>query len=734
MGYESINILRNYKTNKNDVVKEFYIPVLQKSVLYKRAVGFFSSTALVELSKGIAGLVKNKGKIRFIVSPLLSAEDIEAINKGYEQRKIISDALEREIREPLNQSEKERLGWLSQLISNGILEIKVAFTPPQKSSGMYHEKIGVIYDEYGNKVAFTGSMNETINAFHNNYESIVVFNSLVASDSQRVNDIEEDFDALWASREPNITIIDFPNVIKEHLKPYEKHIRSGVKNSFDDFGQLDMFECEDLLELKPLQPGIPAIPRGISLHEYQIDAINNWVKNCYRGIFDMATGTGKTYTGLGAAVRLFEDTKRVAVIIVAPYQHLVDQWVEDIVKFNMRPTIGYSSSPQKDWKKRLENDILDFQLGIIDAMCFVTTNATFSSDFVQKSLNSLGNNTLLIVDEAHNFGSARLSRKLNPKFEYRLALSATLERHGDPKGTQVLKSYFGSKCIEYGLERAIREGKLTPYYYYPIVVYLEEDELDTYKDLSFLISKECHIGKNGELKITDKGKRLLLSRARVVAGARQKLSALRKAIEPYKTDSHMLVYCGATKMSTYDSDAFDTDEEDERQIVAVSKLLGNDLKMKVTHFTSSESAAEREQIKHQFAETDPYQAIVAIKCLDEGVNIPSIKTAFILASTTNPKEYIQRRGRVLRLAPKKPYAVIYDFITLIKPLDTVGQFESDYLCGRALAKRELSRLIEFGNIALNSRDSHQLITEIEEIYKLDSEFVEGDVDEYEFGT
>lgn len=728
MGFEELSILRSYKTNKNDVVREFYLPVLKKSVLYKRAVGFFSSTALIELSKGISGLVKNGGKIRFIVSPLLSAEDIEAINRGYEERKIISDALARELKEPLNTSDRERLGWLSRLIATGVLEIKVAFTPPKKATGMYHEKIGVIYDTYGNRIAFTGSMNETINAFHNNYESIVVFNSLVPVDAQRVDDLENDFDSLWAGREQNITVLDFPKIVQDRLKPYEKN----SQHSYDH--QLEQFEQEDLLELQPVQAGTPAIPRGVSLHEYQIDAINNWVANGYQGIFDMATGTGKTYTGLGAAVRLFSDKRRLAIIIVAPYQHLVDQWVEDIVKFNMRPTIGYSSSPQKNWKKRLQNDILDFQLGIIDSFCFVTTNATFSSDFVHSALNDLGQSTLLIVDEAHNFGSGHLSLSLNPKFEYRLALSATLERHGDPQGTQILKSYFGAKCIEYGLDRAIREGKLTPYYYYPIVVHLDNDELETYKDLSYKISKECHQGKHGELKITEKGKRLLLSRARVVAGARQKLDALRSTIEPYKKDDHMLVYCGATKTATYEHDSFDTDDEGERQIVAVSKILGNELGMKVTHFTSSESAAEREKIKYQFADAAPYQAIVAIKCLDEGVNIPSIKTAFILASTTNPKEYIQRRGRVLRLAPNKPYAVIYDFVTLFKPLDMVDRYESDYSCGRALAKRELSRLVEFGAISLNSRDSHQLISEIEDAYELDSLNIEEDYDGAEFSS
>ena len=729
MNYEGLTILRGYKTNKNDVVKEFYIPVLKQSVLYKRAVGFFSSTALIELSKGISGLVRNGGKIKFIVSPLLSAEDIEAINKGYEARDILQEALIREFREPQNNSEAERLGWLSQLISIGILEIKVAFTPPQKVSGMYHEKIGVLYDGNGNKIAFTGSMNETINAFHNNYESIVVFNSLVATDTQRVIDLENDFDSLWAGREKNITVLDFPKIVRDRLKPYENYSSKGKDE------QLQQFEQEDLLELQPIQAGTPAIPKGVSLHEYQTDAIDTWVKNDFRGIFDMATGTGKTYTGLGAAVKLYNIKHRLAVIIVAPYQHLVDQWVEDIVRFNMRPIIGYSSSPQKDWKKRLTDAVFDYQqLGIIDTLCFVTTNATFSSKFVQNTLNDLGSETLLIIDEAHNFGSGHLSLSLNPKFEYRLALSATLERHGDPVGTQILKSYFGSKCIEYDLNRAIREGKLTPYYYHPVLVYLEEDELEKYKDLSYKISRECHVNKHGELKITDNGKRLLLARARLIAGARQKLTVLREVMKPYVNDSHMLVYCGATKVDTFENDTFDSDEEGERQIVAVSKILGNELGMKVTHFTSSEAAAEREIIKKKFADTDPYQAIVAIKCLDEGVNIPSIKTAFILASTTNPKEYIQRRGRVLRLAPKKPYAVIYDFVTLIKPLSEVDQYASDYNCGRALAKRELSRLIEFGSIALNSRDSDQLITDIEETYDLDSTAIEEDNDGYEFGS
>ena len=173
--------------------------------------------------------------------------------------------------------------------------------------------------------------------------------------------------------------------------------------------------------------------------------------------------------------------------------------IKDIEKFNMKPTIGYSASKQTNWKKRLQDDIEDFKLGIINTFCFVTTNATFSSEFVQKQLNRLGKDTLLMIDEAHNFGSPNLALCLNPKIEYRLALSATLDRHGDPEGTAILYNYFGEKSIEYDLARAIAEDKLTPYYYYPVAVCLEDDEFEKYKNLSYEIAKECHKDKNGKI-------------------------------------------------------------------------------------------------------------------------------------------------------------------------------------------------------------------------------------------
>ncbi len=724
MSFKELNLLKHYKTYKNDIIKEFYTPVLKEAVLYQRAVGFFSSTALIDLTKGISGMIKNKGKIQFIVSPLLSQEDIDAINKGYEKKKIIGEALMREFREPENYFQEERLNWLAYLIEEGFLEIKVAFTPPNKEMGMYHEKVGIVTDEYGNKVVFTGSLNETINAFHNNYESIVVFKSWEES-KDYADEMQQDFEMLWEDKDNDLEIIEFPEVVKEKFRVRRKETIN-----------LDLDEEEEKQEKeKPiLKTGTPKIPDGFILREYQTEAIESWRGHGYHGIFDMATGTGKTYTGLGAIVRLYEEKKRLAVIIVCPYQHLVEQWVEDIELFNMDPVIGYSASKQKNWKQRLEDDIYDFNLGIIDFFCFVTTNATYSSKFVTNLMGELGKDTLILIDEAHNFGAPNLRRKLHPQMEYRLALSATLDRHGDKEGTTALKQYFGEKCIEYDLKKAIDEGKLTPYYYYPIVVYLDEDELNKYKDLSYQIRKECHEDRHGKIKITETGKMLLMKRARLVAGAKEKLTVLRAKMQEYKDQTHILIYCGATKVQDFENDESERDEEGERQIVAVSKMLGNDLGMKVTHFTSNESAPERELIKRRFSIADPYQAIVAIKCLDEGVNIPSIKTAFILASTTNPKEYIQRRGRVLRLAKGKPYAVIYDFVTLATPIEDINEFSTDFNCERALAKRELMRMKEFGEIALNSRDSDQLISDLMDAYHItDEELEEVDDDGSEFG-
>ncbi|PFL68549.1 DNA repair protein [Priestia megaterium] len=712
MNFREKNIKSEYRSSTDNVVKEFYLPLLEDAVLYKRAVGFFSSSALVELSKGISGLIKNGGKILLVASPRLSEDDIEAINKGFELRdKIIEGALINSFTPPKNLFEEERLNLLAHLIAEEKLDIKIAFMENNNNIGMFHEKMGLIYDSNDNVVAFTGSMNETVTAFTHNYESIDVFCSWT-TEHERVSAKERIFNAIWTDNEPNIHIIDFPNVAKKMLENYKK-----PKMNLD----IDQHEFSKgkYLEQKERKIG-PKVPENIDLHTYQVEAIDEWEKRNYSGIFDMATGTGKTYTGLGAIARLYENLgDNLAVFIVCPYQHLVEQWVEDILIFGMKPIIGYSASKQKDWKKRLKNAVTSFNLSVNKHFCFISTNATFSSHFVQEQLKKLKGNVVLVVDEAHNFGAKHLSKTLNPNIPFRLALSATLERHGDEEGTEKLYNYFGEKCIEYTLKEAIDSNKLTPYYYYPVVVNLTEDELLEYKSITVQVFKHCSKDQKGNMKITETGKMLLIKRARLVAAAQEKIFKLAEIIKDYKTDSHMLVYCGAATLEDPQYIEGTATLEEKRQIDIVANMLGNHFEMRVSKFTSEESAEEREELKIAFAEGKHLQTLIAIRCLDEGVNIPSIKTAFILASSTNPKEYVQRRGRVLRKYPGKNFAVIYDFITLPVSIEEISSIsEEDVRTVRSLANKEIVRMKDFASIAENPSVADKLINDITDAYRL----------------
>ena len=278
MSFADIEIKKSYKTNSSNIVQDFYLPVLSEAVLYKRAAGFFTSGALIELSKGISGLIKKDGKMRFIVSPMLTEEDIEAIQKGYDDREIVAKALDREFIEPQDSSDKERLGWLAYLISNCFLEIKVAFTLDY-GSGMYHEKKGIIYDADGNRIAFIGSMNETTNAFYNNYESIAVFNSLDPNDVDRIKEFDDDFDSLWESHEKNVKVIEFPKVIKDRLMTYKA---PDISYSVNRLSALDEDDIRAFNASAIVPKGIPRIPPDVKLHDYQTDAINSWAQRGYR--------------------------------------------------------------------------------------------------------------------------------------------------------------------------------------------------------------------------------------------------------------------------------------------------------------------------------------------------------------------------------------------------------------------------------------------------------------------
>ena len=736
MSFKDIPIKKEYRSLIDNIVKDFYCPVLRESILYKRAVGFFSSTALADISKGLSKLVDNGGKIELVASPHISNDDWEAIKAGYKSRdEIIKSSVLSELHEPKNIFEEKRLNMLAHLIATEKLDIKIAFVE-KNNVGIFHEKMGLMYDAEGNSIAFTGSMNESNMAFSHNYESIDVFCSWTF-DSERVETKEAAFNSVWNNTEPGVEIIDCPEVKDEIIKKYIRTDKVDFcKVDDEEIKEIDEFNYNE--ELKKNERFGAVVPSWVKFHDYQEEAIDEWQNKGFKGIFDMATGTGKTFTGLGAISRLSGVLgDKLAVFIVAPYQHLVEQWVEDIVAFNMNPIIGFSSSSQKDWKRRLEDAVRDQKLRVSkrEFFCFVCTNATFASDFVQTQISKIRGNALIVVDEAHNFGAEHLSSFLTEKFKYRLALSATLDRHGDEEGTQKLLDYFGERCITYSLDRAIDEKKLTPYRYYPIVVTLTEDELEYYRALSFEIAKCLIKGKDGKKKLSERGKKLALKRARIVAGAENKLAVLREKIKPYIKDNHILVYCGATTLLNPSEESTEVDDFEIRQIDAVTHLLGNELDMKVSQFTSNEDIKEREVLKKQFAQGENLQALIAIKCLDEGVNIPEIKTAFILASTSNPKEYIQRRGRVLRKAPGKEQAEIYDFITLPRELDEVSAMPVEQMSRElTLVKNELNRAEEFARISLNAMEADKVICDIKNAYSIDESKYVFEEEEFDDGN
>ena len=701
MALSDLHIAKEYRNLKCDVINDFYVPILSNAVMYKRAVGFFNSAALYEMAIGLRHLVEKQGKMELIVSPRLTEEDIQSISLGYKTREeVIERALLRDFDEPKNKTEFRKLNLLANLIAEGILDIKVAFKINANSAGIFHEKIGIVIDAEGNKVAFTGSMNETYSGLLQNYESIDVFCSWRDEDYDRVNIKENAFDNLWDNLDTAMEVIPFPKVAVERLNSYKVEKTEPL--------------CVEIQNEDDSQDVFFKIPDNVDLYDYQREAIESWKNNNYCGIFDMATGAGKTFTALGALSALSKNlNNHIAVVIVAPYQHLVEQWVEDIIQFNVKPIVAYSYPGQK-WRKQFSDAVTAYNVGAIDNFCVIATNATFSLNDFQSILQKFKKNFAFVVDEAHNFGAVKLSSLLPKKARYRLALSATIERFRDEEGTNKLRKYFGKTCISFSLKEAIQKGFLTSYYYHPVVVYLNADEYEQYQEITKTIirnggASQENIDKNPYIEM------LLIKRARIISGCKEKVLKLVEVMKPYRTDNYILVYCGATK---YDNDSSDLKDDDEvRQIEEVNKILYYELGMKVHKFTSEENKEERDEIKRMFASGTELQVITAIKCLDEGVNIPSIKKAFILASSTNPKEYIQRRGRVLRRAKGKEYAEIFDFITLPRPLEEV-QFcsEEELSCDLSLVRKEFLRMIDFAETARNPFEIDKLKEDIQNAY------------------
>ncbi|MDC7797568.1 DEAD/DEAH box helicase family protein [Bacillus altitudinis] len=720
-----------YISHKMDLLREFYLPVLKKTIQFDRAVGYFRADFLYEISKGISELIRNNGKMRIITSPDLTEEDINKIEDGYELRRLVEEKLREVIAPPVSFEEQERFNYVAHLIASNHLDIKIALFKDLRNNGIFHEKWGVFRDFDGNKISMVGSNNDTYSGLLRNHESFELNYSWMAdTDKRKIKKKEKRFKQMWENIDDDLFVCDLPEGIKEEILKHKKakvipeeELVISTKKVIER--RIKQLQQENIK--KPEVINIPFVPNEISVRDYQWEAHDNWKNNGYHGIYSMATGTGKTISALNSLVQLYQETKKLFVIIVCPYQHLVEQWVEDLEKFNISPIIGHSKSRQKSWKTTLRNQVSLFNLKRNEKFCcFITTNATYSKEETREVLSNLNGEVLFIVDEAHNIGSESGIKGLLETYKYRLALSATFKRKYDEEGTNQIRDYFGDVVYHIGIKEAIFEKKcLVEYDYHPVLTFLTKEEFEKYRELTFKIAKGTSTDKSGKTFLNAAGKLAANERSLLIAKSSDKITKLNGFIPDIKNTSNNLIYCGAAKVNLEDMpEGIEAEHDEFRQVdLVVSMLVNNGII--ATRFTANEDINQRQMIKNQFS-NGTIGTVVAIKCLDEGVNIPSIERAFILASSKDEKQYIQRRGRVLRKFErwgyKKEKAVIYDFISLPFFVDYAsGLTESDYKIGKTLVRDELDRIIDFYDTCSNKEEVEKIITELRETYGVEDE-------------
>lgn len=441
-------------------------------------------------------------------------------------------------------------------------------------------------------------------------------------------------------------------------------------------------------------------PDWVEARPYQREAIQSWLEADGQGILHMATGTGKTVTALLAATHVARTLDQPFVLVVAvPYQHLVDQWADDLEEFDADPILAYQS--RRNWQPRLERELLEFNNGVRDTCVVVTTHRTLSLAGARQTLGRAHGRLMLIADEVHHLGATQTQEALMDAFTLRLGLSATPERWYDEEGTAALDAYFGGTVFDYGLEAAIAAGALCEYYYVPHIVELQDDEMEAYMRLTGKIGRlMARQGGGADFELDDNQglQQALFARARLVGTARAKLDLLVDLFARETDPTHSLVYCsdGSTGLDEDDGD---------RHVDATTTRLRADCGLTVERFTAREDQAERERLLDAF-EAGKIDVLTSIRCLDEGVDVPATRTAYLLASTSNPRQYVQRRGRILRQHADKPYAVIHDFITIPDTSRHPEVLSDDrYDAERTLIRKELERVTTFAESARNHPDA-----------------------------
>lgn len=676
--FETLELKYRYRSGDSNALPiNFYNMVLPNTKIYKRAVGFFSSTCFVQISYGLIHMVKNQGRMLLITSPRLNEDDINAIEQGYKKKEdVYLSSLKREMYIPKTIEEENRLNVLANLIADGFLDIKLAVTENPKNS-MYHEKLGLFEDNNGNTIVIAGSNNESETAINENFESFDVFCDWKESDKERVEIRRQDFESLWVNDESKLKIIDFPDFPKEFIQKY--------KISEIDY---DSISIDVPIEDWKNSTSFFNFPDEIRPRKHQIKAIEQFVKNNFQCLYAMATGTGKTLTSLFSANELAVNIKLLNLLIIVPLKDLVDQWEEDIKKYFSGNVIPIRSG--LDWKDKLEDlNLLNLLRKKDEKTIFITTYDSFTrnDDLILNSLSP--ENTLIIADEVHKFGAETYSKKLPEKLIYRIGLSATPKRPYDDKGTAAIFDYFcpSENVYEFTIEDAIKAGMLCHYNYYPILVSLTDYEMDEYEDLSERINRiSTYVNNSENISKEDKQtlEQLLKERHRIIERASNKkdlfIEKMVEEIKKYKDKTLIFAPDGKDEtgkdfLTTYRTELFQKLMMKGRIVSMAEYIQGTD-KSVIQNFSNG-----------------AIDMLFAKQRLNEGIDIPAAKRAFFIASSTSEREFIQRRGRVLRIHPSKKIAEIFDFIVV--PPDNSSQYS------KSIVENEIKRAMDFATTADN---------------------------------
>ena len=700
MNFKELKLKISYDSDEDDISKEFFKPVLKRAKKYDRLAGYFSSTAFAIAIDETLDFIENGGVMRLVTSTQISEQDKQIfVNYVNGDKTELEELFLKKIREKDDQLFRDcnsLMGWMLENKIDGESQLQIKIAIPLTSKGthntnsIYHQKVGIFRDSENDSISFEGSVNETGKAWFDNIEKFKVSISWNDdSDRDRISADVKTFNKFWNNEAKRTTVIDLPTAIKDEL------LKVRPKSTVE-FNEIVSRLKETLPKRKTLR-----------LRSYQKKAVDKLEEQNFNGFFEMATGSGKTFTAFGSMNRLHRKETRMAIIIACPYTHLVDQWHDEYLRWNEQvdpsltldnfsKEICFSDFP--DWDGKLRKKVRDFNEEDINGNHFLekllifTTHDTLSSKKFIDITKTIDGPVFLVVDEVHAVGSELRLDGLLGNYQYRLGLSATPTRYFDDEGTLALQNYFGKTAFEFTLKDAIDTGNLVPYRYYPKIIELTDEEFAEYQELTIKIARKLSGMKNNQ-KTDEISSFIEGARAEVIGAAVRKYDMFENILEEIPKLHHALIYCS------------------HKQMDRAKEILFN--RSVVFHqITFHETTKERRKIIDLLAE-GAYDATLAIRCLDEGVDIPSAKLGILLASSGNPRQYIQRRGRLLRNYEGKNEAIIYDI--LVVPYLNRDMIEETSDLEKKIVQKELTRFEEFAN---SSKNKDEVIKEIDIIRKV----------------